>query len=283
MKVYMKVLWFTNTSSCYNKNSNWYNGGGWISSLERAISKKNNIELGICFFSDTEGKEIGKDGTTYYPLTRNARTIRYSMGQFTKSIKDASQKQESLLIPKFLKVVEDFKPDLIHVFGSENIYGLLAYHTQIPVILHFQGILTPCLNAYLPPFISWRAYIFQSFNPKHILQKFLEKKIWERNAFTERRLLKGIKHFMGRTQWDYRIMKIMNSSAKYHHCDEILRDIFYVQDKVRKIPDKPIFISTLSSMPYKGYDMILKTAIELKRMIIDFEWRIYGWADTKIA
>ena len=69
----MRVLWFTNTSSCYHgQRKKGYNGGGWISSLECEIRKCGSIELGICFYS-REVKEIrrkNENKTTYYLVPR---------------------------------------------------------------------------------------------------------------------------------------------------------------------------------------------------------------------
>ena len=41
--VKMRVLWFTNTPSNFLKGTNVYNGGGWISSLELEIKKRNDL------------------------------------------------------------------------------------------------------------------------------------------------------------------------------------------------------------------------------------------------
>lgn len=65
-------------------------------------------------------------------------------------MESASYEHEKLAIPQLLEVVNDFKPDIIHVFGSENIYGLLSNYVAIPLVLHIQGILTSIWNAYLP-------------------------------------------------------------------------------------------------------------------------------------
>ena len=279
----MRILWFTNTPSCYSNKNAGYNGGGWISSLEKEIKERGGIDLGVCFFSsDTESK-VMQNGTTYYPITRLKKTTGYLINQLLSTTESASLYQERMLIPKLLEVVKDFAPDIIHVFGSENIYGLIAKYVSVPVILHIQGVLRPYYNAFLPPFISWYNYIFQSKNPKHILQNYLEKRVWKRNATTEMRMLKSIPHFMGRTEWDYRLIKIMNPNAEYHYCSEILRDTFYSQSSERELPSKPLFISIISSQMYKGFDMVLKTAKLLKNMGLDFEWRIYGWTNSDLA
>lgn len=276
----MRVLWFTNTSSCYKeKLGSGYNGGGWISSLEKEIKKNNNIKLGICFYSKKE-KNVKKEeqcGTIYYIQPRPHKTLYHNLITILGKDEESSELQEKIAIPPLLEIINDFKPDIIHVFGSENIYGLLAKYVKTPLILHIQGILSPSFNAFLPPFISWKDYISQS-NSLFVKLRLLSEKIsWRRNGFTERRMFKHIKNFMGRTEWDKRLLNLFNPDAHYYHCDEMLRDAFYQFNIKREIPERPVFITTISSQLYKGFDVLLKTAKLLKEVFgIDFEWKVYG-------
>lgn len=276
----MRVLWFTNTSSCYQeKIGSGYNGGGWISSLEKEIKKNNDIKLGICFYSRNE-KQARKDeqnGTIYYIQPRPPKTLYYNLITILGKDRESSELHEKIAIPPLLEIVKDFNPDIIHVFGSENIYGLLAKYVDIPLILHIQGILSPSFNAFLPPFISWKDYIGQS-NSFFVKFRLLSEKIsWRRNGLTERRMFKYVKYFMGRTEWDRRLLSLFNSQARYYHCDEMLRDAFYQLNIKRTIPEKPVFVTTISSQLYKGFDVVLKTAKLLKEVLrVDFEWKIYG-------
>lgn len=200
------------------------------------------------------------------------------------SSEKASLSYETIVMPLLLQVVEDFHPDIIHVFGSENIFGLIANHTKIPVVLHIQGVLNPCLNAFLPPFYSWRDYVFRGKTIKSIYRNMYEKKVWQRNAVIERRILKSVRYYMGRTGWDKRVIGVENQDAHYFHCDEILRDAFYcLTDSAREIPNKAIFVTTISDQLYKGLDAVLKTAKLLKSIGLEFEWHVYGWSSPRAA
>lgn len=278
----MRVLWFSPTSSLYGV-AHGYGGGGWISSLELEFGKRDGITLGVCFFSnDAEGK-VEKEGTTYYPVKRAKKSAWYVIRQFCHRVEWGSMNHEATVVPSLVEVVDDFKPDIIHVFGSENVFGLVANYVKIPVVLHIQGILNPCLNAFLPPFVSWRTYIFSETPPKSILRNLTEKMVWQRNCVTERRLIKAVRHYMGRTAWDERVTKVLNPQSRYYRCGEILRDVFY-KEGVRELPTRrPVFVTAVSSQLYKGYDVVLKTAKLLKYMGLDFEWRVYGWNAPRIA
>ena len=152
----MRVLWFTNTSSCYNNvNRGGYNGGGWISSLELELSVLPDIELSVAFYSNEVldvKKHIGERGTIYYLIPRPRKSFYYTWITLMGQLKASSRIQEEMSVSNLLEIVHDFNPDIIQVFGSENVYGLIAKYIDVPVVLHIQGILNPCLNAFLPPF-----------------------------------------------------------------------------------------------------------------------------------
>lgn len=52
----MRVLWFTNTPSLYTEKTG-YNGGGWISSLQRELGARSDVKLGVCFFMNGGGED----------------------------------------------------------------------------------------------------------------------------------------------------------------------------------------------------------------------------------
>lgn len=273
----MRVLWFTNTPSCYEGKGNDYNGGGWISSLEQELrSNYINVKLGICFYCDA-GVKLKLEGVTYYPIKRNKK-LKSLFGQFFYSREKASYIYQEEALLDLIDVVDDFQPDVIHVFGTENVFGALYKVVGIPVVLHIQGILAPSLHSFLPPKVSWLRYVFYNRSIKSIFAAYREKLIWERNSIIENRIYRGVQYFMGRTAWDKSVVSLVNPRAKYFYCGEILRDVFYAfKENVRRIPQKTLFISTISWQIYKGADLALRTALLLKEcMESDFEWHIYG-------
>lgn len=284
----MRVLWFTNTPSCYCDKQVGYNGGGWIFSLEKELRKSvgNQMELGICFYHRQQISlaKVVHNGVTYYPCPRPKKSFVYIIKTIFGNLESASYEHEKLAIPQLLEVVNDFKPDIIHVFGSENIYGLLSNYVAIPLVLHIQGILTSIWNAYLPPFVSWTMYFCKQKSIKALLQSISDKIAWKRNCITEQRMFKSIKYFMGRTEWDKSILYTLNPNVQYFHCDEILRDSFYLEEPRREIPShRFVFTTVISSQLYKGFDILLKTAKVLKDMNLDFEWNVFGDVGLNIA
>ena len=164
----MRILWFTNTPSCYNTNNSGYNGGGWISSLEKEIKKNNNIELAICFHYPQKADILKKDNITYYPIKETTNLFYKIFGTFNY-IANKCDKQD---INQYLNVISDFKPDIINIFGSEKNFGLISLHTNIPIVLHIQGLLTPYSTAFYPPGFSFFNTLSRIINPLEIYKKY---------------------------------------------------------------------------------------------------------------
>jgi glycosyltransferase involved in cell wall biosynthesis len=279
----MRILWFTNTPSCYTYevkgNKTGYNGGGWISSAEKEIRQCHNIELGVSFLMDGQPDKVEQNGVVYYPIPQPIlplfRKIERKIDMIVKSVEKNEESTWPYYLAKFRCILKDFKPDIIHVWGSEGLFGLIYKITNIPIVLHIQGVLNPYLNAYLPPFISWSLYK-QNLIFRKPLKIFFEHKKWRMQAYRELKIYKGVSIFLGRTDWDRRVSHILNPSSVYYHVDEILRDDFYSESS-RSIPQQLTIITTISDPLYKGFDLVLKTAKFLKENLkLTFTWKCYG-------
>ena len=138
----MRVLWFTNTPSLsadYLNNRSI--GGSWIESLEAELSNTSDIELGISFnLNNNNVKSFKINNTIYFPVN-----IRTPKGKFQKLVSywTKSIKNENNIQP-YLDVIQNFKPDIIHIFGTEGSFGLIIPKTNIPCVIHIQGNLTIC-------------------------------------------------------------------------------------------------------------------------------------------
>lgn len=277
----MRILWITATAGNYQSPHSCgggYNGGGWISSMQNELAKCDDIKLGIAFCRNGEPAKVEQDGVVYYPIPHHTKSKKDKFFDLFK-LNDATR--DEVLWPyyeeKFKKVIDDFKPDVIHIFGSELYQGLAARVTvDIPTILHIQGLLSLFLYIYLPPSVSKWQYYMSGKGLKGKYHNYQYLAYWHRSVYREKAILKAVPHVIGRTDWDRQALAVLNPKAQYHYGGEILRDIFY-EEKKRKMPSKPVITSTISFPTYKGYDVILKVADILKNeMHLDFEWNVFG-------
>ena len=270
----MRILWFSVTPSMYGKNTFTHNGGGWIASLEALIRTSPDVQLGIAFEHNDACFKVERDEVVYYPIP-----IRYHFFDKLRRICNINI-EEQKIIPECLKIIDDFKPDIIHVFGSEWCFGLIAKHTEIPVVIHMQGSIPPYYNARFPVGYSKMDIVFHNgLDIKRIFNQLKADRKFSQRAKREERILKICRYYMGRTDWDKNITRLYNPNSQYFYCGEALRDVF-VDSAERWNPHKRnsiILVSTISSPLYKGVDLILKTAKLLKENTnINFNWHIFG-------
>lgn len=274
----IKVLWFTNSSSRYENGNHKYNGCGWIESLEELVAKENDIELAISFFHSSDREKLKSNNVTYYPILNKRGKKRPLQALFNHwRVKDIREDY----IPNFLKVIDDFKPDIIHIFGTESVFGLLTQFTNIPIVIHLQGLINPYLDAFFPVGVSKLDFIFSKhyfFQNLMGLSPLFTSRSYLKFASREASMLRSCNYVMGRTEWDKTIATFYNSRVKYFHVNEVLRAVFYNDvEKGQLVNKKLSIVSTLSPTIYKGLDTILKTASLLMKIgFVDFEWNVIG-------
>lgn len=265
----MKILWFTNTPGLYIKTPG-FQGGGWIASLQENLIKQSEIKLGISFYYPDKTFKRSKHNCIYYPISLYKTKFKKIHRFFFHS------KLENKELNYYKKVIDDFKPDIIQVFGTENNFGLVQKLTKTPVIIHLQGLTNPIFNSYFGPGVS-KNYIFKTFNYNPFKIALFNKglTLFKNSTANETRIFKLCKYFIGRTHWDKSIVGFLSKNSQYFHVDEVLRGPFY-ENYV--LPEKKglTITSTLSKSYYKGFDLVLKTAMLLKKNNINFEWKVFG-------
>ena len=275
----IKVLWLSSTPGLHNASSNvsGYYGGGWISSLQKIVQDDSRISLALAFPADQETAKIVTEHAVYYRLQKNKfkglKKLSYYYGGYKKNT-------VSSLLSGILWAIDDFQPDVIQLFGIESEFACILGETDIPVVVHLQGLLAPYDNAFFPPgfnkySFSWppsiREWIFRN---GYIFAKNSIKVRGRREEF----LFKKACYLMGRTDWDRHVTSIVAPQALYFHVDEVLRDVFYENAGTWVQPKGRItIVSTISNTVYKGLDLILKTAQLLKSELkVEFVWKVFG-------
>ena len=273
----MRILWFEVTEP-----SAYVSGGapigGWQDSLERIVRTIPNIELVIAFVSEKHSEIKVINGVVYVPIF-----TRWSFWEriFRKYWDVYMEK----MLPEAISIVERYKPDLIHVFGTEWPFGQIAAYTDIPVVIHIMGAIVPYNNANYPPGYSYRDMLYSNWwNPKKLIVQYLaerDKRNWEQ---WERKTWNIVSNYMGRTQWDESLSRVMHPSRRYFHVEEALRIDFLLGKHHWQLPKdgKLRLISTGCSSYWKGPDMMLKVAKILVNLGIDFEWKVAGYMPVDI-
>ncbi|MCQ2167240.1 MAG: glycosyltransferase family 4 protein [Bacteroidales bacterium] len=262
----MRILLFSYISF----DSSEYAGGNWIKSLLSSLSKDNSV--GVVYLSHESSSKWFMDNVCFYPILRRESILVKFFGRYFIRREDViARKQVDAII-------ENFKPDIIQLFGLETFWGSIVSHVKkIPVAVHIQGIAKACHDAWFPNRYT-RSSILKYSSLKEILLRQTPfdnycrfgKKV---EAEAENYLL--YRYFMGRTEWDKEWCKRLNPDSVYFHCDELIREDFYTR-RWKYSSGKVLISSIANGEIYKGFDTILKTAHVLKLSNLDFEWNVYG-------
>lgn len=268
----MRVLWVAPNGGCFNLETQ--KGGGWISSLEKALVQNYpELELGIVFLSSKSSKPTQRGNVTYFPIYKQPlkkfKTLWYRL-------RDVDV--DDVLLAKFEEVAHAYEPDVLQIWGAEHFYIKLAKSLNIPQVVHIQGFATMCSQAYFPYDVSVKDLKEYDGLFNRIIKKgnYYRYRSLIRRAKTEKEYSRYVTNWMGRTEWDKTCSYILNPSAKYYHCDELMRDDFngikwsYHYDGVIKIQ------SSISEEWYKGVDVVIRTAIILKDAGYTVQWNVYG-------
>lgn len=262
----MKILWIVNTIFPYPAEQLKIQKsafGGWLNGLAEQLKKQKDIEFGIA--SIYNGNEIKKyyDGIVTYYLIPCANALKYNK-KIEKYWKEISQ---------------EFKPDLVHLHGTEYAHGLafLKACPKIKVLTSIQGLVYRDTDVYFGN-IDYKL-INKNITLRDILKNdtlYKQRKKFEKRGKNEKEIIKKSTAILGRTTWDYVNTKNINKNLKYYISNETLRDSFY-NDKwnPKDIERHSIFMSQ-GSYPIKGLHYMLETLSILKNTYPDVKLYVGG-------
>lgn len=272
----IRALWFVNTPSLAAGyfGIEAMHSGSWIEAAELELDKHKELEFAVVFLSKEKTQKIIYKGRTYYII--NQKDSPNKLSSWKNRI---SHKVDEYKFKDFLSAIEDYRPDIIHVYGSEGPFGKLANKTKVPLVLQAQGFTKICemvwrANISLPEMLL-NSNLLKLINGSGLFHEYLSfKKIAKREV----EILKNIKNFIGNDDWDTAYARWFASWAKVFRLNPIARQIFFKNCwRVRKRSQKRIVIlSILSGAPYKGLDQAFKVAKVLRAKHINFQWRVAG-------
>lgn len=255
----MKILWLTNVilpeaSLLINEKPSPF--GGWLINASKDLSEQNGIELSIAFPRNriNRYKKLSGQKINYYPF---------------KAVKDRDK--ELIENNTVLKdIVKEIKPDLVHIYGTEIAHTLSMVNVckkeNIETVVSIQGLVSICAN-HMYASLPFKAVY--GFTLRNILRNdnvVGHKRLFGRRGKNEVESIKKTDHIIGRTTWDKACILQANPRAKYHFCNETLREEFYKHEwNMDKCEKYSIFLSQ-GQYPIKGLHYVLEAMpIILKR------------------
>ena len=268
----MKVLWFTNSTAAAFSNA-LKGTGGWIEALDCAL--QGLVELHVAFLYPYDLKPFVNGRTTYHPIYTGGIVMNNIRRRFISDSKDRYTQ-------KYIDLVKEVNPDIIHIHGTENTFHRILGKTQAPVVISVQGIPTVIAHKYNSGYYG--SYInckttkrtLQSFLFGRASYKTIMRKL-ERFGNVEQDTFMLAKYIVGRTDWDRRVISVLAPGSKYLRVNEALRESFYQNKWEIEAPIERIVIHTTSGNSYfKGFETLCYALSLLNEMGIDTEWRVAG-------
>ena len=280
-----KVLWFTNVDVNAEDIRSGLNNHmrGWMSTLAAEISSE--VELHVASISIKKKPNSKNEFFSAYYLTPSNAKLRRVM-----SILWGYKNVEGNLYADMIRLVNEVKPDLVHIHGSEKQYIQLVPQLNkdgIPVLVSIQGIVSVIAKKFIAGYSESfiRRYFYKErFKKMAFLPRtqYLQLKHFRKQAKLEESIFRQVPFFAGRTHWDRSIVSLLNPKSQYFHIDRILKPIYYENCWDADRPDGEPYIihTTTGNSVYKGFEVIAEAAYLLEQSGFSFQWRIAGLAES---
>lgn len=255
----MKVLWITNIllpDICSAMGWNAPVTGGWMSALAGFLTGAHpELELAVASVGPVEElveKEVG--GIRCFILPQTSRSGDWKAIQ------------------------QRFAPEVVHIHGTEYAYGLewIRECGNAHAVVSIQGLVDVYARYSLGGIERGELKKYRT------LQDYLRPsllKLPQRMAAQgqlEIEYMKTCGHFIGRTEWDRVHLWAVNPSAKYHFCNEMLREPFYHAHWNRSECEPHTIFLSQGAAPLKGLHQVLKAMPLILREFPDAKIRLAG-------
>ena len=269
----MKILWLCNARF---SDTALRRSGTWLQPLAEMVNYTEDYSVTNISFGSNNSTEIEEVcGITQYALPSQGK-----MG---------FKKWFNLIGHEVRRIEEEVNPDIVHIWGTENIWGLLYKEGYIhsPAFLEMQGVPSVDYNYYggLTLYERWKCFwapmTFVQFPNNTLWGGFRQfKKLGARSV----NIINAFKVVSVQSRWvEDHVLQICNS-AKIFHTRIILRDSFYncIPWSWKECGDSPIVFTTTSrNAPYKGIHVLLRAIGELKKRYPGIKLNIAGSLNSK--
>ncbi|MEL6922653.1 MAG: glycosyltransferase family 4 protein [Bacteroidota bacterium] len=279
----MRILWFSHSPSLALQalQPGFNVGRSWIESLDLGMKEQKDIQLGVAFnWLVDEVQEIKIEGhpTEYYAMPRYPKSKWARFYQRWTCQPEPFEKH----LPHFLEVVERFRPDVVHFFGTESMFPLLIPQLKVPAAIWVQGNLTVYHTKWEVSFPIGKTLRYERWKDILNAETYLHHyRLMGRKAAREASIFRYAQYFTGRTKWDRRLVATMAPQAQYFHCEEAMRPVFFQhQWQLHRHRDHFVMVTTISDNLYKGLDLVMETTMLLQSLVNKrVEWRVVGIAE----
>jgi glycosyltransferase involved in cell wall biosynthesis len=164
------------------------------------------------------------------------------------------------------QIAHEYAPDIVHVHGAEHYFGLSIPHLGAPAIVSLQGMAT-VLQRYALSALSVPDIIREVATREFVHGDGSLHARWtmRARAGVEQRVLASCDDFMGRTEWDMAVLKVLRPQARYHEVGEALGEPFYQMEWSGPPTGEGTLYCTGGASALKGVETLLEAMVLLRR------------------
>lgn len=235
----MKILWISNVvipMVCQELNIPATVLGGWMDSVARRMAKEHEM---VFVFPNRSGNiESHKENFGFYGFSKCNENYFESM-------------------------IKSENPELIHIWGTEMKHSMCMIRACRKcgfldrTVVSIQGLIHYIADYHYYAGLPYKAIKAKTFHDLVFRNSVYDqcKKYKVRGRY-EIEVLKNARYVIGRTEWDYESVKLVNRNIEYFKCNESLRDVFYEQSwDIEKCDPLQIFMSQ-GHYPLKGLHVV---------------------------
>lgn len=248
---------------------------GWLSGILTRFLKEADdgcLTLGICFPAREERANWGQK-LTLGPTGREI--FCYGFGEDLQHPED----YDIALELRFAQILSDFRPDLVHIFGTEFPHAYACaqvWKRPEKTLIGIQGLCTSIADAYmadLPPAVQKRRTLRDILRRDSLKQQ--QEKFRIRGA-REEKLLRLTGHVAGRTLFDKAFVKAVNPRASYHFLNETMRSSFYEGCWKPEACNRFEIFASQADYPLKGFHYLLQAMQEILHEVPEAQITVAG-------
>lgn len=279
----MRILWICNTlpaTAARMLNRKIDNKEGWLDGILSRIAADEDIKRDISLAIAYPGSD-NKTGGQTVDINDHFKLTVY---EYTDD-RPAAHIYDERLESEFTHIYESYKPEIIHIFGTEYGHNLAAAKTAAKLrnennrpslLIGIQGIISECAREYTAdmPYKQVTRYslrdLLKNDNVARQQDKFRKRGEFELNTVSY------ATDITGRTAFDREWSEKFSPNAKYHHMNETLRSMFYTGTWDVTDCDRHVIFISQGDYPLKGVHNVIRAVSELKGKYPDIRLIVAG-------
>ena len=256
----MRLLWLSNLApSVVSSRLGKQSGSGlWMDHILQDLENRKEIELRIlCPWGSGEAGVLSQN--------RSFATFPHERPE------TATEAQKAF----FLRQLEEFHPDVVHIWGTEFGHTLSMLRACAEknllnrTVVGIQGLCRYVGLHYTEglPLSVQRRYTLRDFLRRDNILG--QQKTFLLRGENEVQALQMAHHVMGRTRWDRACAEQIHPGISYHFCGETLREPFYRDSWSYESCVKHRIFTSSRLYPIKGFHYVLEALGELLKTYPD--------------